>query len=105
MDQALKEKLTAKDKWLRLVYIFLFLLINYFVHIISLAISAFQFISNLLTNKTNQHLVNFSRNLSTYAVQILRFITYVTDDKPYPFSDWPNTIVKEADATAKSEDL
>ena len=44
MNQALKDKLTAKDKWLKLTFIVLFLLINYFVHIISLTIAAFQFI-------------------------------------------------------------
>ncbi|MGH8512285.1 MAG: DUF4389 domain-containing protein [Gammaproteobacteria bacterium] len=37
----------------------------------------------------NPRLVDFGQRLSTYIYQLLVYVTFKSDDKPYPFSDWP----------------
>jgi hypothetical protein len=54
-----------------------------------IAIIAFQFILSLLTGATNEKLVTLGKSLSTYLYQILLFLTFNSENHPYPFSDWP----------------
>ena len=49
-----------------------------------------QFLFVLLTTETNKELRNLGSGLSTYVYQCLRFLTFNSEDKPYPFSDWPD---------------
>jgi len=89
MDQKLKEKLSVKSKWVRLLYMILFLFIAILVKFTVLFITAFQFISILFTDHPNQMLLEFGEPLSIYIGQIFRFLSYNTESKPYPFSSWP----------------
>lgn len=94
MDPALKEKLTAKEKWIRALFIILFAIVNYFVQILSWAIALFQLVSTLFLDKPNQRLAAFGKQLSLYSYQILAFLTYNSDRRPFPFSDWPKVSEK-----------
>lgn len=89
MDSALKEKLTSKDKWVKFLYLILFSVINYFVQVVSWFVALFQFIVTLITDKPNQRLQTFGKNLSGYSAQIINFLAYSAEEKPFPFSDWP----------------
>jgi hypothetical protein len=37
----------------------------------------------------NPRLVEFAPGLSRYIYEILRYVTYESDERPFPFSDWP----------------
>jgi energy-coupling factor transporter transmembrane protein EcfT len=90
MTQTLKEKLSVKDKWIRLVFMILFAIVVYFVAIpLVWLIGAFQFIYSLFVGKALKTLTPFSNGLSEFIHQIMAFITYVTEEKPFPFSSWP----------------
>ena len=92
MAQTLKEKLSVKDKWIRLVFMVLFAIVVYFIAIpLVWIIGAFQFIYSLFTGKPLHTLLHFSNGLSQYVHQIMAFITYVNEEKPFPFSSWPGT--------------
>ena len=43
----------------------------------------------LFTDEPNPYLMSFGRNLGTYFKQIVSFQTFVTEELPFPFSDWP----------------
>ena len=86
MDQKLKEKLSVKSKWVRLLYMILFLFIAILVKFTVLFITAFQFISILFTDHPNQMLLEFGEPLSIYIGQIFRFLSYNTESKPYPMA-------------------
>lgn len=89
MNQTLKEKLSAKEKWIRLLFMILFVIIASIAKIIIYIISLVQFITLLFTNEPNKMLLDFSKNLSYYNYQIFLFLTYNTEIRPYPFSSWP----------------
>ena len=90
MDEELKKHIREPKTWLRGVYILLFLLTYSVAKIIIFAIVLFQFISTVITGKTNKQLVKLGLSLSTYSYQILTFLTFNTDYHPYPFGTWPS---------------
>lgn len=49
-----------------------------------------QFIIVLVTNTPNMRLVSFGRSLGGYLHQVVSFLTFATDEIPFPFSDWPD---------------
>jgi hypothetical protein len=89
MDSKLKAKLSSKNKWIKALYILLFLAITFIVKLIIWFITAFQFITVLFTDHPNKMLLEFSEHLSVYIAQIFRFLAYNTEEKPYPFSALP----------------
>ena len=91
MDQALKEKLTAKDKWLKALYILLFGIILEVIKLVTWGIAILQFVMVLVTDHPIQRLLQLSQHLGKYAAQIIHFVSYNTEQKPYPFSDWPSS--------------
>ncbi len=87
----LLERVQQKHKWLRGLYMFLFLIVLWILKILFYAIIALQFILVLLTDSTNLNLQHFAKLLSTYTLQIYLFLTYNSDDKPFPFGEWPKS--------------
>lgn len=89
MDEEIKEKLSNTETWIRGIYIILFLLILGLTKFIIGALVLFQFLSSLITGSTNERLVEFGQSLAAYVSQVVLYLCYSTNDKPYPFSDWP----------------
>lgn len=85
----LKEKLMVKDKWLRALYMMLFVVIFEVIKILGWGISTLQFIFILIADKPNQQLLQFSQKLGLYAKQIIHFNSYNSEEKPFPFTNWP----------------
>lgn len=83
----------TKDRWikslLRGLYMILFFIIIYIGWFLIAAIALFQFIASLIWKKPNKNLAVFGRALSFYAYEILSYITYNSEQKPYPFDTWP----------------
>jgi len=48
-----------------------------------------QFLFVLLTGTPNSQLLVLGQSLSVYIYQIVQFLTFSSDEHPYPFSDWP----------------
>ena len=89
MEEQLKSRLTSSDVWVRGLYM-IFFAIAWSLSETLLAVSVlFQFLSVLFTGSANQPLLRFGQNLSRYHYQIARFVSFNTEDKPFPFSDWP----------------
>jgi Domain of unknown function (DUF4389) len=89
MNTELKKKLTATDKWLRLLFMVIYLVVNYVAQFIIWALAAVQFIFALLTGSANHNLLSFTRGLNAFCYQILQYATYNSQEKPYPFGNWP----------------
>jgi hypothetical protein len=54
------------------------------------ALVVFQFLWVLFTAETNQQLTGLGQSLATYTYQIMRYLSFNSDDKPFPFSaEWP----------------
>lgn len=89
MDDELKQNIKEPKTWLRGLYMLLFLVFYSVAKVIIFAVIAFQFILTLLTGKTNDRLVKLGQSLCTYLYQILTFLTFNSNEHPYPFGAWP----------------
>ncbi len=89
MESAMKENVKRRDTWIRGLYMLLFLLLYSLAEIVIAAVVVFQFISKAITGKTNQRLLEFGQSLSLYVYQAMRFFTYNSEEKPFPFGPWP----------------
>lgn len=89
MSTELKEHLRSGPTWKRGLYILLFALIYSVAEVVFWAVILFQFGNHLLTGRSNESLLEFSRGLNAYFYQILQYLSFRSEIKPYPFSDWP----------------
>jgi hypothetical protein len=82
-------KTQAKDKgtWLRLFFMLLFAIIFYAVFFVTCVVAIIQFIARLMSGKTLSSLADFNVTLSDYARDLVAYLTYVTERKPFPFKE------------------
>lgn len=89
MDNNLKEKLLVKSKWLRGLFMLFFIIIKYLVSWLIAIIALFQFATDLITGQPNNRLLDFTKHLNLYLLQVVNFLTFNSEDKPFPFTNWP----------------
>ena len=63
---------------------------------VTLVVVVFQFLTSLFTGKPNDRLNRFGRNLAHYFQQITVYMTFATEEKPFPFAPWPDEPHEEA---------
>jgi len=107
MYEELKQNIKERKTWLRGLYMLLFLVFYSVAKVIIFAVIAFQFLLTLFTGKTNDRLVKLGLSLSTYIYQILTFLTFNSNEHPYPFGVWPEgaPVVKKQPKQIKKEKL
>jgi Domain of unknown function (DUF4389) len=49
-----------------------------------------QFVLALATDGPNARLTHFGRSLGLYVSQIASFVSFATEETPFPFSAWPS---------------
>jgi hypothetical protein len=101
LDPQLKENVTARTTWIRGLFILLFAAIYSVAEILIVAVVIFQFLSTLLTAHNNAQLLRLGRGLAEFVRQVLLFVTYNTEDKPFPFGPWPDADGKAAPSPTK----
>ena len=86
----LKEKVLNQGKWLRVIWIALFIFIYFLSWYAIILISVVQFLYVLVTDSSNNNLDNVSSGFKRYMSQVIDYLTYVSSEKPFPFSPFPN---------------
>lgn len=80
---------TQDSAWLRIFFMMLFLFVYYVVQFVVFGVSIINAIFFLLTGKGSAPLLNFAHALGSYSKQVINFVTFVEEEKPFPFTDWP----------------
>ncbi|MBX2857425.1 MAG: DUF4389 domain-containing protein [Cellvibrionaceae bacterium] len=89
MSDKLNSNLTSSKPWMRFLYMVLFSLALYVAIFVTWFLVAAQFLFSLFTGSDNLPLRRFCDSFSTFIYQVIRYLTYNTEEKPFPFSDWP----------------
>jgi len=87
---AIKENVSNTNVWIRLLYMVLLSILYWAAEAILGVVIVFQFLSVLLTGDKNAKVLSFGAQLSTYAYQIFRYLTFNSEEQPFPLGDWPN---------------
>ena len=74
---------------LRGLYMVLFFAAARVVGALVAVIALFQFVIVLIGGRPNSNMTSFGNQLSLYARQIILFMSYNTETRPWPFSGWP----------------
>ncbi|MER0171021.1 MAG: DUF4389 domain-containing protein [Nitrosomonas sp.] len=90
MNEEIKQRIQKRENWQRGLFMFFFMFIYGFSNSLVIGILFFQFATLILTGKTNEFLLGFSQSLSIYIHQIINFLTFNSEQRPFPFSVWPN---------------
>lgn len=97
-QQQLKSNLTSSRHWLRLLFMLLFALVLQVAAAVMWVIVVLLFLFALVTGQPNLRLRTFAGTLATFIYQCWQFLSYNSEEKPYPFQDWP-----EAESHASPE--
>lgn len=101
-NEQLKSNLTSSKHWLRLVFMLLFAAVLQLASLVMWILVAVQFVFSLITGEDNQHLRRFGHSLSTYIYDVLKFLCYSSEEKPFPFADWPASSNAEPEVATQS---
>lgn len=86
----IKKNAKDVDVWTRGLFILIYGVIFYFVFSLIWLMVVFQFLTKLITTELNDQLLHFSDSLTRYVSQILLYITFKSEERPFPFSPWPD---------------
>lgn len=86
----LKSNITSSKHWFRLLFMLLFAALLQLASLTMWVLVIIQFLFSLITGQDNIHLRRFGYSLSTFIYDVLKFLCYSSDEKPFPFADWPN---------------
>lgn len=79
-----------RNIWIRGLFMLLMAFVFQLCGTLLFIIAILQFAFAVLNKAPNARLLEFGRSLGRYLQQISNFITFVSDDMPFPFHDWPS---------------
>ncbi len=89
----MEKNVTSRSTWLRLIFMIVFGFLYGLSRIVIAAVVVIQFFYVLLTGEANDQLKKFGHSLAIYSYQIINFLTFNTEKKPFPFdASWPTSI-------------
>ena len=87
---ALTENIKEPSIWvnffLKVIYL---IFLNFIIPFLGF-VTLLQLLFSLGSKKPNDNLISFSKKISIYAYQIINFITYSSDERPWPFNAFPD---------------
>ena len=89
-SKRVKENLKRGSTWRRLFFMLVVLILYWVSRMVVGVVVLLQFFWVLLSGETNKSLDILGQSLATYTYQIIRYLTFNTEERPFPFDlDWP----------------
>lgn len=74
----------------RLLYTIFFVIIAKIISLIICVVVIVQFLYSWIGGSLNEKLLSFSASLSEYAKELIVYISFNSDRKPWPIGEWPH---------------
>lgn len=85
-----KGNVKFRSTWLRLFFMIVVVLLAGVSRVVVGAVIVLQFFYVLFAGETNKRLEQLGQALATFTYQIIRYLTFNTEERPFPFdADWP----------------
>lgn len=81
----------GKSALIRVLFVIVFWFAFYVSQIVIGVVAIAQCAFVLLTGKPNQYLMQLGDSLAKYVSEILCFVTFNTDKRPFPFAEFPKS--------------
>lgn len=87
----IEQNIKSRTTWLRLLFMALFGVIISLTGMVGTVIVVIGFFWVLFTGEVNPELRRIGQAIAGYMYEIVRYLTFNTDDKPFPFGgSWPS---------------
>lgn len=83
------EQIEHESIVLRIFWMLMFTLVWYLAELLLGLVIVLQLLCRIFQGQTNTDLLGFGDSLSQYLAQIGQFGSFNTEEKPWPFADWP----------------
>lgn len=89
-SRPIEENIKSRSTWLRGLFMLVFIGIYALSRFVVGAVVLLQFLWVLFTGEINERLRELGQSFATYTSQIIRYLTYNSEQRPFPFdADWP----------------
>ena len=99
------DNLSRPAHWIRIAYMVALLVAAYIASIVIAVVVLAQALFTLLTGNANPNLRSFGSSMGIYVKQILDFLTYNTEEKPFPFSPFPEPQINRYNRGRDDDDI
>lgn len=90
-ETPLEEHLKSRDTWTRLLYMLICYVLVSLASLVCSVVVVLGFLMVLFTGRVNPDLREVGQSLASYIYENVRYLTYNTDDRPFPFGKpWPS---------------
>jgi len=94
----IEENIKSRSTWLRLVFMIVFYVLASLASAVGSVVVLLGFLWVLFTGEKNRQLQQAGQVIAAYIYEIIRYLTFNTDDKPFPFgNDLPGSKAAESD--------
>ena len=92
----IENNVKSRSTWLRLVFMIGYGLLAWVAGMVGALVIVFGFLWVLFTGEVNRQLQQAGQAIASYLYEIVRYLTYNMDDKPFPFGrDWPSGVTDD----------
>jgi hypothetical protein len=99
-EDLLTRNLTSGPAWLRALYMVLFGVALYLAMWVAIGIAVIQLVAKLISGTSLVRLDAFGAQLAAYMRELVAFLTFASEEKPFPLAPWPE--VEPAEPTPVS---
>ena len=90
MNNASDTPVMHRNLWVRALMMILMGLAYQLAGTLLFCLALIQFLLTLLNDEPNARLMVFGCSLGRFQGQIANFLSFATEQPPFPFSDWPS---------------
>lgn len=99
----LEKNVTARSTWIRLLFMIIYAFLYGLSRIVTAVVVVIQFFHVLFSGDTNDQLKTFGHSLAIYSYQVVDYLTFNTETKPFPLdARWPTEAAVEPEAAAEA---
>lgn len=94
----MEQNVKSRSTWTRFLFMVISCVLVWLASMVGAVVVVLGFLMVLFTGEVNRELRGVGQSIASYIYESVRFLTFNTDDRPFPFgSPWPPTGV-EAEA-------
>jgi len=88
----LEQNVKSRATWKRFVFMVISCLLVWVASVVGAVVVVLGFLMLLLTGEVNRELRGVGQSIAAYIYESIRYLTFNTDDRPFPFgSKWPDS--------------
>ena len=92
----IEDHIKTKATWTRFLFMVICSILVWLASMVGAAVVVFGFLMVLFTGEVNRELRAVGQSLATYIYENIRYLTFNTAERPFPFGgDWPSGDVED----------